>query len=183
MSNSASLAAAKKRRSQPANIPLSNEKQQQQQKQPQPQNTQPPINVTPAQLLKTHNYKLYLLEKNFESLKDDLVTKNDLELLHFNKLGASPHLQLDNKIINTIENTNTDILALKREIKQLTTNITEVTSLAQTMRATILSQTNEIEQLKELKTDFYKFLETRETKDLEETQDTNETPTKDTKGL
>ena len=172
MSNSASLAAAKKRRSQPA-YP-----QQQQTNQKIATNSsnnmnnqnRPATPTTPLQLLKLHDYRLFSLEKKYESNNEDLVTRREFELLQLdNSVKSKP----DNMVSNKVENNCTEITGLKTNVAKLTKIVNEANMLMQTMRATILSQTNELNEIREFKAEFNKFIEENNHDDKEEAVECN----------
>ena len=181
MSNSASIAAAKKRRSQPQY----STQQQTNQKVATNSATNSATNnnlqnttqinrpVTQIELLKQHDYKLYCLEKKIDSVNEDLVTKRDLELL---SLDNSVTNKTDNIATNKIENNCKDITTLKTTVSKLTKSVSDTNALTQSMRATLLSQTNELNELKQFKIDFYKFIE-EQTEEVveEETENKEET--------
>ena len=150
MSNSASIAAAKKRRSQPVvNTKTTSQQQHQQQQQQQEK-------ISPLNLLQKHDFKLFNLEKNFELLKENLVSKNDLESF---ELSGSSNSKVNNLLENNIQNNNNEILSLKVITNKLLKEQAEANSMIQTLHASLLSQTNIINELKQLKLDFNKYIE------------------------
>ena len=179
MSNSAATMAAKRRHAQPSQQSrqsrLSQQSQQSQQSnsnkqnvvfEKQPENNtrteeisqqQPTQRLTAIQLLKRHDYKLFCLEKLLTSnnalnnasnnaSNNDFVTKSDLENL---QLDSSISSKLDNKIINKIDNNESELITLKNTVTALNKSMESANSLITIMKATLLSQANEIKELKE----------------------------------
>jgi len=140
MSNSASLAAAKKRRSQP----VKTSKQDSINTQNNKEYNQAP--VTPVQLLKTHDMKIFALENKLLSLNDEIITKTNLDLL---QLNDSQNTKINNSVINQVENNNTNISNLKTHVTTFSDNMNELKSTIQLLHATILSQKQEIEEIKQ----------------------------------
>ena len=177
MSNAASLASVKNRRSRP---PQTVQFQQQQKQQQSPQqnmllntnnaNKEP---ITPLNLLKKHDVKIYCLEKRLEEYnqganlnnnQQEYVTKQDLELLKFDNSVTS---KVDNKLSNVVDTNTKDIVAIKLAVTQFTKSFGELNSQIQMLKATVLSQGNEIEELLKMKDDYYTLLDAQN-KDNEE---------------
>ena len=151
MSNSASIAAAKKRRSQQPNI------------QPQFQNqtinnleNPHERNTNPRELLKEHDYKIFCLEKK---INEEYQIENRMDLLQLNES------KFNNSITNQVESNSANILSNNTKITTLTKNINEMNTLIQTMHATILSQTTELNELKKV---FSKYNEEKNISESEE---------------
>jgi len=157
MSNSASIAAAKKRRSQP----VVNTKTTSQQRE---QNTINQEKISPLNLLQKHDFKLFTLEKNLELLKENLVTKKDLESFEVPETNNS---KVNNSLENNIQNNNNEISSLKLITNKLLKEQSEANSMIQTLHASLLTQTNIINDFKQLKLDFNKFIEESQKNNLE----------------
>jgi hypothetical protein len=151
MSNSASIAAAKKRRSQPVVNTKTTSQQQRQQ-----QNSINQEKISPLNLLQKHDFKLFTLEKNLELLKENLVTKKDLESF---EVPENSNSKVNNSLENNIQNNNNEISSLKLITNKLLKEQSEANSMIQTLHASLLTQTNIINELKQLKLDFNKFIE------------------------
>lgn len=152
MSTAASLAAAKKRRGpmqnnlntgsrlndQNAKIPMEFKQEQ----------------LTPVDLLKRHEMRLYHLEKLYSEVKSintdedsEFITKKDLEMLTIeNNLNNN-----NAKFSNDIENNKSEISTLKNNIQSLNKTVNDMNSIIQNLKGTIITQENEIKELKELK--------------------------------
>jgi len=156
MSNSASIAAAKKRRSQPANNKIL------QQNNNNNNNNLIQEKITPLELLKTHDFKVFTLEK------EQSIIKKELELLQQN---GSQNTNLDNSLENSIHNNDTEIKSLKTITTKLTKDLTEANSLIQTLHATVLSHANITNDFKELKSEFKKLIENKTIEDKEDQED------------
>ena len=151
MSNSASLAAAKNRRSRQPNAQFKQDEQYNENisiKEGKP--------VKPLELLKNHDYRIFCLEKNpstntnsvsnsNSNLESEYVTKKEFELLQLTNSNTS---KSDNKITNTVDSHTNEISTLKTTVLQLNKNLNDANSLIMTMRASLLSQANDINQLR-----------------------------------
>ena len=151
MSNSASLAAAKNRRSRQPNAQFKQDEQYNENisiKEGKP--------VKPLELLKSHDYRIFCLEKNpstntnsvsnsNSNLESEYVTKKEFELLQLTNSNTS---KSDNKITNTVDSHTNEISTLKTTLLQLNKNLNDANSLIMTMRASLLSQANDINQLR-----------------------------------
>ena len=144
MSNSASIAAAKKRRSQQINPIISSKI-----KNNNIQNTQvnqnneihkPREKITPLQLLAQHDERLFYLERKEKNNND--ITNSGLVVS-------------DNKLSNKIENNSIEISGLHNKINKIGNDVNGINELIKTMNAIIMSQTNE---LSKLKSDFYNYI-------------------------
>jgi len=142
MSNSASISAAKKRRGVPA------------QQQQQPKFSQSRANIqeepkvfTPQQLLGLHDRKIFCLEKKFEEYTSS-NSINSLERMHLEK-ASSPNLN-NNRITKQIKENSSEVSTIKKKGLLLDRTLKEYNGSIVTMRATILSHEQEINNLKEL---------------------------------
>ena len=111
MSNSASLAAAKNRRSRPANVQFNTVNEEEKVQKPK---------ITPLEMLKNHDYKIFLLEEKMKETKledgdniHNYVTKKELELF---KVENSVSSKVDNKIKNTVDDNCANISDLKTNL-------------------------------------------------------------------
>ena len=149
MSNSASLAAAKNRRSRPSSVQIQQPPTQQEQL-----NTRP---RTQLEVIQHINSRISVLENNNLQLNNNesgnFVTKRELELL---KLEGSVTSTLDNKITNNVDSNSKEITLLKNANTQLSKSLNEMNSMIMMIKANLLTHTNE---LNELKIDFNKFIE------------------------
>ena len=154
MSNSAAMAAAKRRQvpaptstSSSRTQPNTNKKlafEQQLQNTPESQKR-----YSVVELLKMHDYKLFSLEKEIR-LKNvdnnDFITKHDLEQL---QMESSVSTKLDNKTLNKIDGNCSDLSALKNTVSTLNKSMQNANSLITMMKATLLSQSNELKELRD----------------------------------
>ena len=166
MSNAASLAAAKKRRTQQPAIQFQQQQQQQQSCKKPVENsmlnsTTNNTPTTPINLLKRHDYRIFCLEKMLENNNigqfsnnetQDFITKNDFELF---KLENSITSKIDNKITNKVDNNSNELLALKTTVTQLNKSVGEMNGIIQMLKATVLSQTNELSELRDTLAHFF----------------------------
>lgn len=143
MSSSAALAAAKKRR----NVTFG---------QGTPNNQTSQVNekvvrssVSPGQLLYEHDKKLFNLEQKLIQMSSLSLNKEDLELLKINSES-----KLDNNIINRVEANTTDVQSLKNQVNRLMKSLNETNSLVTTLKASLLVQTNKLNELNQLRLDF-----------------------------
>ena len=145
MSNSASLAAAKNRRSRPTNVQFNsvNDEQKVEKK-----------TITPIQMLMNHDYKIFLLEEKMKEIKledgDNMynyVTKKELELF---KVENSVSSKVDNKIKNTVDDNCANISDLKTNLNNVSKIITDLNSTIQMLKAASISQTHELNELRSI---------------------------------
>jgi len=156
MSNSASIAAAKKRRSQQPNTIMSSKINNNNQNNQNIQNIQNIQNVqnnenneiyqsrgkiTAAQLLMQHDKRLFNLEKKVNNNNNPIVN-SDL-------------LVSDNKLSNKIDNNIIEISDLHNKMNKIGNDVNGINELIKTMNAIIMSQSNE---LSKLKSDFYNYI-------------------------
>lgn len=145
MSNSASLAAAKNRRSRPTNVQLNSANDEVKVEKP---------TITPIQMLKNHDYKIFLLEEKMKEIKledgDNIynyVTKKELELF---KVENSVSSKVDNKIKNTVDDNCANISDLKTNLNNVSKIITDLNSTIQMLKAASISQTQELNELRSI---------------------------------
>uniref|UniRef100_A0A6C0AZ11 Uncharacterized protein n=1 Tax=viral metagenome TaxID=1070528 RepID=A0A6C0AZ11_9ZZZZ len=147
MSNSVSIAAAKKRRSQPISNKIINNNTQNTQNTQNSQNTQdnqnnePRQKITALQLLAQHDKRLFNLETKEKNNND--ITNSDLVVS-------------DNKLSNKIENNTIEITGLHNKMNKIGNDVNGINELIKTMNAIIMSQSNE---LSKLKSDFYNYID------------------------
>jgi len=180
MSNAASLAAAKKRRSQQPNVHFqervsnkTNSKTNSKTNNDTNTNTQNSEPTTPNNLLRQHDYRLFCLEKQFGQ-NENYITKNDLELFKLNNSVNSVNSNLDNKVLNNVGTNSSELASLKLTVTQLNKNVTDMNGVIQMLRATVMTQTNELTELKQ-------FKENNERK-LDKESEVNEENEKDEEG-
>jgi len=155
MSNSAAMAASKRRQHQgpvsrtPQSVTNKKnvvfEKQQEQLS----ENLVETKKYTVIEILRMHDYKLYNLNKlvNSKNLVDNqFVTKQDLEQF---QLESSVSTKSDNKTINKLESACSELSTLKTAVNTLNKSMQTANGLITMMKATLLSQANEIQELKQ----------------------------------
>lgn len=149
MSTAASLAAAKKRRGPQQNNQLNKNM-------PTVENNKlgdfKEEYLTNIQILRRHEMRLFNLEKLYTNISEDGVfhktseyaTKNDLELLLLEKNINGNNSKYD----NILESNKSEISTLKNNIVSLQKTVTEMNSLIQNLKATVINQDSEIATLK-----------------------------------
>ena len=177
MSSSAALAAAKKRRN-----PGSMEQYTSQTGSMSHQEIQQPRAPTNVnQLIVQHDARLFMLEKQFSTSKNEYALKRDVELLQLTNstqnLGITSNV--DNAITNKLEKQVKDLAAFNVTVTKLNKSATDTNTMITTLRASVLLQAKEIEELKQskeqlndvaqlkaqlmeynqVKVEFYKFLD------------------------
>jgi chromosome segregation ATPase len=170
MSNSAAISAAKRRR----NVGFDQENavnEQSVHQQPQYTNLGP---MNPVDLLKKHDYQLFALQNKMMAFERDIITLDQtMESLELNdstptinsgNLELNSTLQIDGNTMNKIENNQKELNNLKATVNKLINQLNETTSLVTTLRASLMTQTQSIENLEQLKSDFYKFVEENKVK-------------------
>lgn len=147
MSTAASLTAAKKRRGpQPPNN-LNNKAYDNNRVSSEFKHE----NLTVVQLLKRHELRLFNLEKLFINIKNsnnedsDFISKKDLEILLLEKNFSGNNSKYD----NLFENNKEEISTLKNNSESLQKTVTEMNSIIQNLKATIIRQESEISSLKD----------------------------------
>ena len=147
MSSSAALAAAKKRRN-PGFMEQSNPQRALQQEISQPR---APTNV--AQLIIQHDARLFMLEKQLSSSKDEYALKRDVELLQLTNstqnLGITSNV--DNAVTNKLEKQAKEIVALNASVAKLTKSVADAITTSTTLKASVISQAKEISEFQALK--------------------------------
>ena len=147
MSSSAALAAAKKRRN-PGFMEQSNS-----QRALQPEISQPRAPTSMTQLVVQHDARPFILEKQLSSSKDEYALKRDVELLQLTNstqnLGITSNI--DNAVTNKIEKQVKEIAALNATVAKLTKSVTDGNIIITTLKASLLTQSNDIQELKALK--------------------------------
>ena len=148
MSSSAALAAAKKRRN-----PGSMEQSNSQRGSIRPEISQPRAPTNMTQLIVQHDARLFILEKQLSSSKDEYALKRDVELLQLTNstqnLGITSNI--DNAVTNKIEKQVKEIAALNATVAKLTKSVTDGNIIITTLKASLLTQSNDIQELKALK--------------------------------
>ena len=151
MSTAASLAAAKKRRGPQQNNQLnSNMPTRENNKLGQFKEEY----LTNIQILRRHEMRLFNLEKLYTNISTDGVsdktseyaTKNDLELLLLEKNISGNNSKYD----NILESNKSEISTLKNNIVSLQKTVTEMNSIIQNLKATVINQESEISTLKKM---------------------------------
>ena len=160
MSNSASIAAAKKRRSQQINPIISSKIKNNNIQNPQ-DNQNNEINqsrqkITPLQLLAQHDQRLFYLETKEKNNND--ITNSGLVVS-------------DNKLSNKIENNSIEITGLHNKMNKIGNDVNGINELIKTLNAIIMSQSNE---LSKLKSDFYNYFNEFTTSDNENHEENND---------
>ena len=145
MSNSASLAAAKNRRSRPANVQFNTVNEEEKVQKPK---------ITPLEMLKNHDYKIFVIEEKMKEIKledsdnnSNYVTKKDLELF---KVENSVSSKVDNKIKNTVDDNCVNINNLKTNLTSVSKIISDLNSTIQMLKAASISQTQELNELRSI---------------------------------
>ena len=111
--------------------------------------------VTPGELIKNHDLRLFHIEQKLDQ-GNAFVTKADLETLILN-----PTSSIDNITINKLDTNVKEITQLKSTITKHSKSLQDVNSLVTTLRATLLSQTAEINDLKQFKLEFAEFIKNK----------------------
>ena len=111
--------------------------------------------VTPYDLITNHDKRLFDIELKLDS-NDIFVTKTDLDSLTLNSRS-----NIDNTTINKLDTNIKEMTQLKNTITKQTKTVQDINSLVTTLRATVLSQTAELNELKQLKLDFAEFIKDR----------------------
>ena len=149
MSTAASLAAAKKRRGPQQNNLNSGSSSSNQNSKMSPEFKEE--HLTPHQLLSRHEMRLFNLERLYSSIKanktedneEEYATKKDLEMLTIeNNLSGN-----NAKFSNDLENSKSEISTLKNNIQSLNKTVNDMNSIIQSLKATIITQENEIKEL------------------------------------
>ena len=148
MSSSAALAAAKKRRN-----PGSMEQSNSQRASMKSEIAQPRAPTNVNQLIVQHDARLFILEKQLSSSRDEYALKRDVELLQLTNstqnLGITSNI--DNAVTNKLEKQVKEIAALNATVGKLTKSVTDANIIITTLKASILTQSNDIQELKALK--------------------------------
>ena len=107
--------------------------------------------LTTMQILSRHEMRLYNLERLYTSVKsnkteDDeevYATKKDLEMLTIENSFSSNNAKLS----NDLENNKSEISTLITNIPSFSMSVSEMNSIIQGLKATIITQENEIKEL------------------------------------
>ena len=148
MSSSAALAAAKKRRN-----PGSMEQSNSQRASMKSEIAQPRAPTNVNQLIVQHDARLFILEKQLSSSRDEYALKRDVELLQLTNstqnLGITSNV--DNAVTNKLEKQAKEIVALNASVAKLTKSVADAITTITTLKASVISQAKEISEFQALK--------------------------------
>jgi hypothetical protein len=157
MSSSSGLAAARRRRG--GIGPESMQNGHSYQNIPPPPDFLKKSNLTPLEILKDHDKKLFYLERFFDEHHTQLEKiKTSGEILKKIEPRTSAQTSLT-------ENISSELMVLKTTVYKLSKSLEESNSIITTLRASIISQANEINNLKEIilvKTNFTNLLNNKD---------------------
>ena len=147
MSNSASISAAKRRRGvQPPNLSLKNSDSSKICNRVSQKELKPQKSYTVNGLLMDHDYRIFTIEGKMENYKSLLQKNSENELDNESSIG---NLE-SNKIMNLVSNHSNEIEILKRKTDILEKHLKTANSLITMMKASMLSQGDDIKGLKKL---------------------------------